>query len=555
MSNTLSSSPWSTLPNPFLRSKVAQPLLYDGDAPEIVSGYVSGRVPDILEIIDKRQSAFILQGAPHIGKSTLIKYLQSPSPEWSWRDEVLALQPNEIAQADIHLDSIHFVQIDLSLLETRLIENLSVYFEQECVRKIHEVYQSNRKAFPIELKTGGLRELIREITKQQPNARYFVMLDTIERLGRLGVQLLGEEVEQQVPRDRGLAILAQANILAKLVELNEEFPTFGAILSVDTLPSPDIHHQFSHVHPNVSPYLARFEPITLKTLTLESAQQFLQQGPESCGSSWAKRFHASHAKYIFSQEEQIWLLEQAGTHLYLLQHFCFRAFKIKQRELDVQGKWPSLGENSKIYVVEKVNEQLSTFFMDLWNRLQEAFASSSQPQEIRNKFRSFLIASEPNKMINTKMWDQLGSKIRYILKNEGTVCFDQFERVHYPGAILLDYLRQKVLDDKNYSVLSTASPLKGFWLTITCPGSTPKQLSLSEREYGIMYTLLQHTEPCTQETLMIGAWGRIIDRPAFTQRIYHLRRKLKDGCNQTDVIKNSYGGSYLLHHPEWFHLE
>ena len=80
-------------------------------------------------------------------------------------------------------------------------------------------------------------------------------------------------------------------------------------------------------------------------------------------------------------------------------------------------------------------------------------------------------------------------------------------------------------------------------------------VSLSELEYRLVKTLLQHPERCKEDELMQGAWGRLIEKPRFTQRMHQLRKKLKEQGVGTEIIENSYGGFYSLNHPEWLHLE
>src|SRR5215469_12341745 len=62
------------------------------DLNDSIIGHVSGRSTDIGQIISGPQNAIVLTGAPSIGKSTLIRYLQLQSGrEWSWRNELLGL--------------------------------------------------------------------------------------------------------------------------------------------------------------------------------------------------------------------------------------------------------------------------------------------------------------------------------------------------------------------------------------------------------------------------------------------------------------------------------
>ena len=87
---------WLTLQNPF--SKISKQVIHaptvrkEKVTSENIIGRVSGRHRDITRIIMNEQSAIFLVGTPNIGKSTLIRYLQTrPEAEWSWRDELADL--------------------------------------------------------------------------------------------------------------------------------------------------------------------------------------------------------------------------------------------------------------------------------------------------------------------------------------------------------------------------------------------------------------------------------------------------------------------------------
>src|SRR5436305_7300182 len=91
-----SNTQWLNLTNPF---KTGGSII----------GHISGRRTDIIEITSSQQSAIILAGAPKIGKSTLVHYLQdSASQVWTWRDELADLRQH------LYLNDIHFVYVDLT---------------------------------------------------------------------------------------------------------------------------------------------------------------------------------------------------------------------------------------------------------------------------------------------------------------------------------------------------------------------------------------------------------------------------------------------------------
>jgi Transcriptional regulatory protein, C terminal len=521
---------WQTLPNPFNN--------FMGTS-EPITGHVSGRSKDIIKIITGGQSAIIVTGAPRIGKSALVRDLQRPPhAEWSWRNELAdyrdLLKP----------DDIHFVQIDLTPLEdSENVDQLLVPFVEQCILALQRVYKQEEPPAANNLK--GLRELLRSINRKAPNLRFFVMLDSIERLDRPDMQfdLISRA---KTPQERGIALLNHCGAIRALVDLIDEFTNFGALIAIESLPRPKMVDQFTHV----SADLARFTTMTLQAYTWEDTSQFLAQDAENFGSNLATMFKALGGSYLFSEEEQTWLAQQAGTHPYLLQQFCFWTFYFKQAYASARGTWTDLHENDKSPLLELINDSISTFLTHLWKRLEEAMEKSSQ--QTQNKFYEFmhsLSGKQADEVINGETWNQLGSELRYILCNEGVVRSDPFQLVHYPGATLCRYLSQKASENN-----PTTTTMRGFWLTITCPDKQPERVSLSELEYLLLKTLIQYPNRRPEEELMKGAWGKVVDRSTFTQRMHSLRKKLKERCG-TDLIENHYGGQYSLHHSDWFDLE
>ena len=544
---------WQTLPNPF--------LLPEG------SFRVSGRVTDIKNLITRRQSAVLLTGAPNIGKTTLIRCLHvPPAASWSWRQEG-ELQPLRELLA---LDHFFFVQIDLTPLEHAVnLKEMLDLFIAECIRALHQLFPHSHSHTDGGRK--GLRDLLRNMLqlyfkKQHAELRLFFMLDAIERLGRFAA--LTSETEQHEiasPRDLGLVLLTECGTIRLLVDLIDEFSSFGVILSIDSHPLPVISKQFSPPTKSSSPErqataerhisadLARFATMQLPIFSQKDALAFLAQQPEDFGQTWASQFRALDGKELFSAQEQLWILEQAGTHPYLLLQFCFHAFHLKQSNADVLDHWPELQDEDKKLLVEFVHQSVITFLTQLWERLQEALDKSDQ--ETRNKFVEFIGSmreKRANEEIGSITLDWLGSQLRYILSNEGVIRYDMLSKrqpVFYPGALLRLYLLQQ-------SGESSTSIIRGFWLTITLPESSQKdRLQLSELEYLLLKTLLQHPKRCPEDELMKGAWGETIERPKLTQRLHHLRKKLKDHTGNRDIIVNHYGGLYSLNHPEWLSLE
>jgi hypothetical protein len=524
---------WQTLPNPFQSVT---------DKSEVAAGHVSGRNRDISKIINSTQSAILLTGAPYIGKSALIRYLQrSPEAEWSWRKEI------ETSFDEEDLNNIHFVSVDLTLLEDIGSEDeLLNFFIQQCIAALRPLQISAGEEFTDDL--NGLYKLVRSLTRGVSTSRYFLMFDTIERLdlpGKKIFDILKLESIAKTPQERSIALLDHCGAIHILIDLMDEFNNFGVILSIVSLPRPKIGDQFT----NVSADLARFTPITLQAFTWSDTLKFLNQKPEDFGSKWKSMFEALGGNYIFSTSEQMWLLRQAGTHPYLLQQYCFQTFQFKQDYANIHERWIELQPVDERQLIEWINEQLTIFLSRIWKRLQEAVEKSSQ--ETKTRFYDF-VSSFANKSaeeeIDPKIWSNLGLELRYILYSEGIVRYDPLQTVHYPGSTLCQFLLQKV---QEISLATT----RGFWLRIVRPETQPEQLSLSELEYRLLKTLLQHPKHCGEEELMKSTWGRVIERSTFTQRIHHLRKKLKDYCGGIEIIENHYGGQYSLYHPEWFHLE
>lgn len=554
MKNNVGEQAWLNLPNPFnMQPPSAFSTEDQADINEAIIGHVSGRSTDIAEIITGAQSAIILAGAPNIGKTTLIRYLQSqPETGWSWRDEFANFRDQ------LRLNDIHFVQIDLRQLEEKSsTKELYNAFVEQCTAAVQAIYQPNARS---SADPRVLRALLSTISQETPQGRCFIMLDNIESLGRASTWFdLLETSTAKTPQERGIALLDHCDAIRTLVDLIDEFTSFGVIFAIESLARSSMGDQFVHV----SADLARFTTMTLQVFTWDDAQKFLVQGPESFGATWASTFKKLDGNSIFSENEQKWILEQAGLHPYLLQQFCFYHFRLKREYANIHHIWAETLTDDGEQIIERINERLSAFLPRMWQRLNEAILKTSR--ETRALFYTFIKSFEEHSSedtISPGKWNELGQELRYILYSEGVVRYDPFQPIHYPGAILRNYLLQKAREyneqsaapsasDRNLFAAQTLTGTRG--LNIGGPGNTRKYLSLSEREYDLFKTLLQHPERCTEEELMQGAWGKKVEHATFTQRIHHLRKKLKDQCGE-EIIENRYGGIYLLKHPEWFQL-
>jgi hypothetical protein len=520
-----------------------------------IIGHVSGRSTDIEQIVSSPQNAIVLAGAPSIGKSTLIRYLQSqPGREWSWRNELQELNDHQ------KINSTHFVQIDLAHLEGIEDKNdLLNAFINRCTTALYYAYKQEKPPSD-NMSLKKLVELLHKISQDSPKTRYFLMLDTIERLGRFGLSSFAQPSKAQKPQEYGLALLDHSNAIRTIVDLIGEFRVLGFILSIESLPRSKVVDQFRHI----SADLARFTTMTLQTFTWQDTEKFLAQEPDNFSQQFATVFDHLRVTCIFSPQEQQWLRQQAGTHPYLLQQLCFYAFHLKQEQLNVTGHWSELNSVSQQQLIDWINGSLSTFFSNFWNRLQEAMQSDPQTRaKTISDFQEFIeiVDKSPNSgIIPPESWASWGPEFRYILSNEGIVRYDplpsQLPQIHIPGELLSRYLLQKA-----HEIGTPVTPYppqslvagRGYWLNII-RGAQKERLSLSELEYHLFRALLQHPENCTDNELMFATWGKMIEKQALTQRMYHLRKKLRDRCG-VEIIENRYGGLYILKHPEWFQLE
>ena len=540
MAETLGEITWRSLPNPF-------------NVTEGIIGRASGRSTDIIQIITGGQSALILTGAPRIGKTTLIRYLYgSPGSRWSWRNELVSLRHH------FKLNDIHFVQVNL--VPTEDIENkdkLLGFFVKQCMTALQPLQQQDELKPSTNLKE--LYKLMRILRNENPHARYFIMLDTIERLERLGMQLFEQlnidGSQAQTEQERGIALLERCGAIRVLIDLLDEFRNFGVIFSLRSLPRPKIDDQFTHV----SADLARFTAMTLQIFTHADATGLVGQEPEDFGTEWAEIFKNLGGKRIFSLTERDWLLEQAGTHPYLLQQFCSHTFHFKQEYAFRHKSWTELQENDKKQLVEeRINDILSTFLAYIWKRLQEALGKTNVG--LRSKFYNFiesLTQSSTNYEIDPVTWNDLGPELRYILTSEGIVRYDPIQPIYRPGIILCQYLAQKVKEihvQASTQVVSSV-PSRNYLLRITQPEHPQQTMALTELEYRLLKTLVQHPGHNTEADLMKGAWDKMIERSTFTQRMHHLRKKLRDNCGGIEIIENRYGGQYSLNYPGWLQLD
>ena len=467
---------WKLLRNPF------QVL---PESREMITSHVSGRKADIQEIIAEGQNAIILAGAPHIGKTSLIRYLLRPATaKWSWRDEL------EDLRSYLELDEVSFTQIDLSQLEgVTDADNLLMPFIAQCIAALQSAWpQVTGKYSGLK----GLRELLRYISREYPDARYFVVLDSIERLQGPDMPSLKETTKAETPQERGLALLDDIGAFRVLVDLLDEFSQFGVILAIESLPLPRISNQFTHV----SADLARFRTMTLQVFTREDTMRFLAQNAESFGEEWERRFREAGGNVFFSPDTQAWLYEQAGSHPYLLQQFCFHTFHFKREYAIKRGSWSELQKDDREQLIERVSERVSTFLDRIWKRVKASLDVSSQ--ETREKFYDFIAESKgksAREEVDPAIWNQLGLELRYILYSEGIVRYDPLQPVYYPGSVLLNYLAQKVQEQDKPTTFATLTQFQSTMghaneLIITLPGKQPQPLELSSLEYALMKTLL-----------------------------------------------------------------
>lgn len=532
-------SGWKLLRNPF------QALPENG---EIITSHVSGRKADIREIITEGQNAIILAGAPHIGKTSLLRYLLRPATtSWSWRHELEDLRPY------LKLDEVSFAQINLAQLEgVTDADDLLIPFIAQCIAAL----QSARPQI-----TGtysglkGLRELLRHMSRECPEARYFAVLDSIERLQGPDMPSLKETTKAITPQEHGLALLDDIGAFRVLVDLLDEFPQFGVVLAIESLPLPRISNQFTHV----SADLARFRTMTLQVFTQEDTLHFLAQSAESFGEEWARQFREAGGNILFSPDAQAWLYERAGSHPYLLQQFCFHTFHFKREYALKRSSWSDLQKDDREQLIERVSERVSTFLDRTWKRLRASLDVSSQGT--REGFYDFITESKgksAREEIDPATWNRLGPELRYILYSEGIVRYDPLQSVYYPGSVLLNYLMQKVQEQDKATLPILSRPQATMSganeLIITLPDKQPQTLELSSLEYALMKTLLHSPGRCSEEALMKSAWGKITSKQVLTQRIFHLRKKLREACDEEEMIENIYGGFYTLKHPEWFSL-
>ncbi len=541
---------WKAMRNPF-HSII--------DSPESDIHSISGRSADIREIITGGIGAIILASAPMMGKTSLLRYLQCEPGAWSWRNEV------EDLRAALDLDQVHFLTVDLGPLEDIInTDELLTHFIQQCIEALHKVGK-------IQESYNGLRELralLRELTRQHDDARYYLMFDSIDRLQRPSMPIPDFTSKEKSPQERSLAILNHSGALHLLVDLLDEFNQFGVILSLESRPLPKIGDQLTMI----SSDLARFRTLLLQTFTREDTLNFLQQRPTHFEPEWERRFQKLGATAYFSESEQAWLYEQAGTHPYLLQQCCFYAFELKQQHAARCDQWLELEPRERDQLIELMNERVSTFLDRTWKRVSEALRKSSpEASERFSKFVKEKHLRRASEEIDLDTWNWLGKELHFILRNEGIVRYDPPASIYYPGALCMASLvqRAQVQDDRNdvdieddeHQVESPEMRENQLWippgqktLQITLPGKEPASIPLSELEYRLLKVLLEHPKKCSEAELMQAAWGRLISRSVFTQRMHHLRKKLRRYTGDEDLIENRYGGIYLLNHVEWLEI-
>lgn len=519
-----------------------------------IIGHISGRKTDIAAIVGGKPRAIILAGAPNIGKSMLISYLErSAAADWSWRNELASDYPPE------KLKHTYFIQVDLAHLEgIEDKDDLLNGFIDRCARPLYRTYKE--KEPPAEhMSSRMLVDLLHEIEDTTPDARYFLMIDTLDRLGRFDeLPTFAQSSKASNEQERGLALLDYCGAIHKIVNLMDEFQILGFILSINNLPRSRVVDQYK----DISADLARFTTMTLQVFSWQDTESLLAQPPSNFGKPLADAFTSAGIESIFTMIEQTWLRQQAGTHPYLLQQLCFYAFHLKQEYMKQVGSWTELDQTGRQQLIDWINGSKGTFFTTTWNRLQKAIQNDLGTQaRTRREFQECLqlfVQEQTRGEIKPEYWGSWGQELRYILSSEGIIRHDPYQKICFPGDLLRLYLVQKAQSESTLAPASAPPLFPGshnYWLSIRRNGQL-ERLPLSELEYLLFQALLQHPGNCTESELKRAAWKeQAIVKGAFTQRMYHLRKKLRERCGGIEIIENHYGGQYSLNHPEWFQLE
>ena len=529
------SRPWRALRNPFQSG---------AESLEGIGSRVSGRSADIRSIIAGGQGAIIITGAPNIGKTSLVRSLRRlPDSGWTWRRELPDLQ--EITD----LDHTYFLQIDLKPLEG--IDNMgdvrSLFIEQ-CISSLRSLRQTEGTDY---IGSRGLRALMREVFDRQPDTCCYFMLDGIERLQEPDLPQFNAGKPHSA-QERSLALLDASGVLRLLVDLLDEFSQFRVILFLTSQPQPGI----VNLYQNLSADLARFTTMMLQVLTKNDTELYLAQTSEILGAEWEQVFANAGVVSLFTPSEQAWLYEQAGTHPYLLQQLCCYSFQLKQHIAIDHDFWKELGSHEKRQLIELMNERVSAYLGRTWKRINQALQSGGQ--EARDQFYSFIRTIKQEQVNNEEelgWWEKISEDLRSILRSEGIVRYDPFMSIVYPGALLKLYLEQRVQEQIGQTMPKLSASLNQKELQITLPGKSPSSVLLSDIEYKLIKTLLDTPGRCSEDQLMQAAWEHHIDRSVFTQRMHHLRKKLRKYTDDEELIENRYGGIYLLSHTEWLSLQ
>ncbi len=532
MTESRSAPNWELLRNPFQGSAE----LFNG-----ATGRVSGRSADIRMIITGGQGAIIITGAPNIGKTSLARALQrSPMEGWSWRNELPGLR--EL----VNLDHFYFLPIDLKPLEgVEQTGEVRRLFIDQCISSLRSpgLYKD------VEY-TGsrGLRTLLQQMFSCQSDAHCYFMLDNIELLQEPDLPQF-DASRPRSQQERSLALLDSSGVIRLLVDLLDEFPQFGVILFLESQPIAEI----GNIYKNVSADLARFTTMLLQVFTGEDARRFLGQAPYVLGDEWGQFFKDAGQDSLFSQSEQAWLYKQAGTHPYLLRQLCFQTFELKHQKAIMRKTWEEIDDSERDQLTALINERVSAYFDRTWKRVTRALQNSSP--EAQEQFYSYMQASDQWQNQDGSVpgaWSKLDEGLRYILRSEGIVRADLSLPVEYPGELLRLYLERRAREQSGLAANRLSTGQKE--LHILLPGQAPVSIVLSEIEYRLVKTLLDHPQRCSEAQLMQAAWGHLIDRSVFTQRMHHLRKKLRRAANDEEIIENRYGGIYLLSHVEWLQM-
>jgi hypothetical protein len=472
-----------------------------------------GRLEALRHLLRVLPSIVGITGPEYIGRTSLLRFLNDPRAYDRWQRTVP--NPTAARQVVAQLRQWRFFYLDLRrFLTTNDTQERSYEFLRALDRALRQFLHEPGIDGDTPATTEGTFDLVRRIRRNLSTGplaeqQVCLLLDSADLLMR------NSPACQRNPEHW----LGNTSIPTTVALLVETAPNFGVVLAA-TQSAIDQRELSS-----ISPVWARMVPMRLGPLTAEEARVLVALTPDDA-PAWQR----------FSPEEQDWLLEQAGTHPYLLQGLCYLMFEAHHDHREATGQWEPLTDAEREEVLHMAHHTFDSICLRIGKEIAQRIWPKEPEVDLLHKLARTLIAHH-------NMATEYD--LRDALKGYGLLVPYQSR----PCELFVASVSRNA--EFSRAAAPTVAPppppaVAAGRIRVRMPDGAWRVVRLSPLEYRLLAALKRAgSAEVSREALMTAGWGQPVSLSTFSQRLHQLRRKLHDVLG-ADCIENTYGSGYRL---------